>query len=91
MKIIYLIFSFLLFILLLGLAIKNVEPVELHYYLGSIWRAPLSLMLLVSFFAGTMAGLLICISPLIKQRRRLMALERELKILQANIHPNPLP
>ncbi len=91
MKLIYPILSIVTFILLLGLAIKNVEPVELHYYLGSVWRAPLSLMLLVSFFAGTLAGLVICISPLIRQRRRLVALERELKTLQANINPNPHP
>lgn len=88
MKIIYPIFSFLMFILLLGLAIKNVEPVELHYYLGSVWRAPLSLMLLVSFFAGALAGLVICISPLIRQQRRRVSLERELKALQASIHTN---
>lgn len=91
MKLIYPIFSIVIFILLLGLAIKNVEPVELHYYLGSVWRAPLSLMLLVSFFAGALAGLAICISPLIKQRRRRLALERELKTLHANIHPNSPP
>jgi lipopolysaccharide assembly protein A len=86
MKIIYPLFSIVLFILLLGFAIKNVEPVELHYYLGSVWRAPLSLMLLVAFFMGTLAGLIICIAPLIKQRRHVLSLQRELKALQSGPH-----
>jgi uncharacterized integral membrane protein len=86
MKFIYPVFSVVLFILLLGLAIKNADPVELHYYLGSVWRAPLSLMLLVSFFAGTLAGVAICIAPLIAQRRRLLHMERELKNFRPDIH-----
>jgi uncharacterized integral membrane protein len=86
MKLIYPVFGVILFILLLGLAIKNVEPVELHYYLGSVWRAPLSLMLLVSFFAGTLAGVAICVAPLIAQRRRLLQMERELKNFRPDIH-----
>ncbi|HEU4709656.1 MAG TPA: LapA family protein [Methylophilaceae bacterium] len=81
MKFIYFPAALLLFILLLGFAIKNNTPVELHYYLGYTWRAPLSLLILIIFSSGAMIGIVACISSLIRQRRRNMALERELKAL----------
>lgn len=71
-------------LLLFGFAIKNVEPVELHYYLGFRWQAPLSLMLLTSLLAGVIIGMLICLKPIISQRRRLLSLEHELKTLDIN-------
>ncbi|CAG0997229.1 hypothetical protein MTYP_02633 [Methylophilaceae bacterium] len=80
-------FAFLLLILcllLFGFAIKNVEPVELHYYLGFSWKAPLSLMLLTGFLVGVVTGMLICLRPVIAQRKRVIALKRELKTLKTN-------
>ena len=71
-------------LLLFGFAMKNVEPVELHYYLGFRWQAPLSLMLLTSLLAGVIIGMLICLKPIISQRRRLLSLEHELKTLDTN-------
>jgi uncharacterized integral membrane protein len=71
-------------LLLFGFAIKNVEPVELQYYLGVRWKAPLSLMLLTSLLVGVIIGMMICLKPIISQRKRLMSLERELKTLDNN-------
>lgn len=84
MRYLYLTLGFILFVLLLGFALKNAEIVELHYYLGLVWRAPLSLMLLIAFFIGTVAGMIACLSPIIRQRRELIALQRELR--QLNPH-----
>jgi uncharacterized integral membrane protein len=84
MKYIYTIFGLLLFILLLGFALKNSQAVELHYYLGFAWRAPLSLLLLITFSVGIIAGIMACLASWIRQRRELLALQRELKILGAN-------
>lgn len=81
MKFIYFPIGLLLFILLLGFAIKNNTPVELHYYLGYTWRAPLSLLVLIIFSSGVMIGIMACISSLIRQRRHNMALEQEVKAL----------
>ncbi|HZV62685.1 MAG TPA: LapA family protein [Methylophilaceae bacterium] len=81
MRFIYFLAGLLLFILLLGFALKNNTPVELHYYLGYTWRAPLSLLMLITFSCGVLLGIIACISSLIRQRRRNMALERELKAL----------
>lgn len=79
MRYLYIVPALLLFILLLGFVMKNVEPVELHYYLGYTWRAPLSVMILATFALGTLVGVMTCISPMIRQRRKLDALQRELK------------
>jgi putative membrane protein len=86
MKFIYPILGIVLCVLLVGFIIKNMEPVELHYYLGFVWRTPLSLMLLITFLIGVVAGIAVCISSLIKQRRSLIALQRELKTLNPGIH-----
>jgi putative membrane protein len=85
MKFIYFLAGLLLFIFLLGIALKNNSPVELHYYLGYTWRAPLSLLMLITFSLGVLLGIVACISSLIRQRRRNMALERELKALNNTV------
>ena len=41
----------LLFLVLLGFAIKNTDPVVVRYFLGWEWHAPLTLVLLVFFAA----------------------------------------
>ena len=84
MKYIYTTLGLLLFILLLGFALKNSQAVELHYYLGFAWRAPLSLLLLITFSVGIIAGIMACLASWIRQRRELLALQRELKILGHN-------
>jgi putative membrane protein len=84
MKVLLAILLVIVCLLLFGFAIKNVEPVELHYYLGFRWQAPLSLMLLTSLLAGVIIGMLICLKPIISQRRRLLSLEHELKTLDTN-------
>lgn len=75
--------GFILFLVALGFALKNAEPITLRYYLGFAWQAPLSLTLLVAFCAGVVAGLIACFSLLITQRRRLTDLQRELDTLQS--------
>ncbi|HZV97733.1 MAG TPA: LapA family protein [Methylophilaceae bacterium] len=84
MKYLYTVLGVVLFILLLGFALKNAQPVELNYYLGLAWRAPMSLLLFITFFCGALLGMVACITPLIRQRRRLLALQRELEILNSN-------
>ena len=81
MRYIYIVLGFILFILILGFALRNAQAVELNYYLGLVWRAPLSLMLLITFVCGIVVGMIACLSPLIRQRRQLIALQRELRLL----------
>jgi len=66
----------LLFLLLLGLAIKNGDPVTVRYYLGLEWQAPLALALFAFFVAGALMGVLAMLTPWVRQRseiRRLRA------------------
>jgi uncharacterized integral membrane protein len=66
----------LLFLLLLGFALKNTELVAVRYFLGREWRAPLSLVLLVFFGAGAVLGVLASLSVAYRQRRELVRLRR---------------
>lgn len=82
MRYVYTALGFLLFLAVLGLTLKNTQPVTLHYYLGFQWDAPLVLLLLITFCLGAVAGIIACLSLVIGQRRRLQALQRELKTLR---------
>jgi uncharacterized integral membrane protein len=66
----------LLFLLLLGFALKNTEPVALRYFLGQEWRAPLSLVLLLFFGAGAVLGVAAALGVAWRLRRELDAQRR---------------
>jgi len=83
MRYLYLICGFLLFLAALGFALKNTAPVTLEYYLGLQWHAPLILIMLLTFCVGALAGIVACVSLVIQQRRRLLAIQRELHALQS--------
>ena len=68
-----------LFLLALGLAIKNSETITLNYYLGYQWQAPLVLMLLVFFCAGIAVGVAAVLGYVFRQRRDILLLKRELR------------
>lgn len=84
MRYFYTVLGFFLFLAMLGFALKNADSVTLRYYLGLEWHTPLILVLLASFCIGVIAGLMACLSLIITQRRRLLAMERELHSLQKN-------
>lgn len=73
-----------LFIVLLGLAIKNSSDVELRFFFDAAWHAPLSLVVLVSVTGGIVLGLLAVLPRLIRQRRDIVALRRKLAKLENN-------
>ena len=67
----------ILFILLLGFAVKNSDVVTLNYYLGYQWQAPLVLVILMFFVAGTVVGVAACMGYLFRQRRELTRLRKD--------------
>jgi putative membrane protein len=73
-------FRVFLFVLLLGFAVKNDQPVALHYYFGYEWQTSLVVALLVFFAAGVVVGLLAMLLSLLKQRREVSVLKRELRL-----------
>lgn len=66
-----------LFLAALGFAVKNSEPVTLHYYLGVVWQAPLVVVLFVAFAIGAAVGVAASFSFLYRQRREILTLKRE--------------
>jgi lipopolysaccharide assembly protein A len=69
-----------LFIVMLGFAISNIEPVVLRFFGSNLeWRAPLVVHLLVFFAAGAALGLLAVIPSWYRGRRNIAKLEKELK------------
>jgi uncharacterized integral membrane protein len=72
-----------LFLLLLGFAVKNSDPVVVQYYFGQEWRAPLVFVLFLSLCAGTVLGIVASLGQLFRQRREILELKRELRSIAA--------
>ncbi|MCX7628255.1 MAG: LapA family protein [Methylophilaceae bacterium] len=90
MRYLYALVAFILFIAVLGFAVKNGTPVTVHYYLGVAWHAPLVLVILVSLITGIALGIAACLGLIIRQRRALSALRHELAKLGApTVPPSP--
>jgi lipopolysaccharide assembly protein A len=67
----------ILFIVLLGLAIKNGGDIELRFFFDASWQAPLSLVLLAALAIGVVLGLLALLPQVIRQRRSISQLRRQ--------------
>ena len=78
----YLIWSLraVLFLLLLGFAVKNDQSVTLRYFFGYEWQTSLVVVLLCFFTVGVVIGLLAMLTTLLRQRREFSAVKRELQL-----------
>jgi uncharacterized integral membrane protein len=78
----YLIWSLraVLFLLLLGFAIKNDQAVVLRYFFGFEWHTSLVVVLLCFFIIGIAVGLLAMLGTLLRQGRELADVKRELQL-----------
>lgn len=80
----------LIFVVVLGFALQNSQPVTLHYFLGYVWEAPLVVLLLLAFVLGTLLGLLALLPALYQLRRERARLRRELDgMIDASTSPLP--
>ncbi len=70
---------FVLFILLLAFAASNTEPATLRFWFGFAWQAPLVLLLLAFFAAGALLGVAASLGTLLRQRREILRLRREIR------------
>jgi uncharacterized integral membrane protein len=66
------------FIVLLGFALKNGQPVTLHYFFGYEWQSSLVIALLLFFTMGTGLGILATLDIWFRQRREISRLKREI-------------
>ncbi len=74
------IFRAVLFLVLLGFAVKNDQPVTLRYFFGYEWHSSLVIVLLIFFAAGAAVGVLAMFANLLQQRREIARLKREIRV-----------
>ena len=69
-----------LFIVLLGFAVKNDQSVTLHYFFGYEWQSSLVVVLLLFFAVGAVVGVLAMFSNVLQQRREIARLKRDIRV-----------
>jgi len=80
----------LIFIVVLGFALQNSQPVTLHYFLGYVWEAPLVVLLLAAFVLGALLGLLALLPTMFRLRHERAKLRRDLDgMIDASTTPSP--
>jgi uncharacterized integral membrane protein len=67
-----------IFVLLVGFAVKNTDPIAVRFYLGYEWHSPLVFVLLVFFAGGAAFGALSTLPYAFRRRREMRELRREL-------------
>lgn len=68
-----------LFILLLGFAVKNDQPVTLRYFFGYEWQSSLVTVLLVFFAFGATIGVIAMLPNALQQRREIENLKKDIR------------
>ena len=77
------------FLLVLGFALKNSHSVTFYSYLGYIWQAPLIVMLGLAFVLGALTGVLALLPTLFRLRREAA---RKAQLTEADtIAPTDMP
>ena len=64
-----LLFKLLVFLLVLGFALKNSHTIIFYSYLDYVWQAPLIVMLGLAFVLGALTGVLALLPTLFRLRR----------------------
>jgi putative membrane protein len=67
---------FILFVFLIALAAKNVEPVTVRFYFDVALRAPLVVVVFAAFAAGALFGVLALLTTVLRQKREISQLRR---------------
>ncbi len=80
---------FIIIVLLVWIALKNVGEVEVVWLPGQSWKAPLIIVLFVFFVAGVIIGLLAWIPTYVRQRGEISRLKKS--AAQAASIPAPPP
>jgi lipopolysaccharide assembly protein A len=68
-----------LFLALLGFAVKNDQPITLRYFFGYEWQSTLVVVLLIFFAAGTVIGILAMFANVLQKRREIGVLKRDIR------------
>ena len=74
------VFRAVLFIVLLGFAVRDDQPVTLRYFFGYEWQSSLVIVLLIFFAAGAAVGVLAMLTNVLQQRREIARLKRDIRV-----------
>lgn len=85
-RIIYGIVSLVVILLGVTFTYKNAQVVELHYYFGIDWVAPLSFMLLTSTAVGIVLGFLASLAMVAHMQGQLLKANRANRALEQEVH-----
>lgn len=66
----------IIFSFLMVFAVRNTDPVTLHFVLDLAWQAPLVIVLLAFFACGALLGVLSVLGVIYRQRREIARLKR---------------
>ncbi len=73
-------FRAVLFVVLLGFAVRNDQQVTLRYFFGYEWQSSLVIVLLIFFAAGAAVGVLAMLANVLQQRREIARLKRDIRV-----------
>jgi uncharacterized integral membrane protein len=71
----------LIFLLVLGFALKNSHPAIFYAYLGASWQAPLIIMLGLAVVLGVLLGVLALLPTVFRLRREALSQARDANTL----------
>lgn len=74
------IFRVVIFLVLLGFAVKNDQPITLRYFFGYEWQSSLVLVLLIFFAAGAAVGVVAMLANVLQQRREIGILQHDIRV-----------
>ncbi|MFO7542674.1 MAG: LapA family protein [Thiobacillus sp.] len=80
-----LVLKLLVFLLVLGFALKNSHTVTFNTYLDYVWQAPLIVMLGLAFVLGALIGVLALLPTLFRLRRAASRSSREAMMAKTNL------
>jgi uncharacterized integral membrane protein len=83
MRFLYTVLAAALFLAVLGFAVKNTQPVMVEYYFDFHWSAPLIIVLFATFTLGTLVGLIVNLGHLIRQKREIRFLKKQIQQVQS--------
>jgi uncharacterized integral membrane protein len=69
-----------IFLFLLSFAVKNTDPVTIHFFFGTSWQAPQVIVVLAFFAGGIALGILALCGTVFSLRREVSRLKRDGKI-----------
>lgn len=87
MRVIAWLIRILVFLVFLGFALENTEPVVINLFLSYYLEAPLVAVLLAVLLAGSLIGVLLMLPGLLRHRREAARLRREVARIGVNTVP----